>query len=215
MNHQIDWEGIEHEYRQGAASIREMARHYGCAASTISRHAEKHDWARAGAIDWAGVERDYRAGVSPETIANTFRCEIAAIRTRAEQKGWHCHQSAKSVPADTVIHHPSANHYAMPQETFSVNADSQANVVLRHRQDILRLRVLADELAQELACAALDSPAARIDGVNKLSRTLKTLIALERQAFSLDAPVVPSTGLSAESSEVLRRLKAKLEESLE
>jgi transposase-like protein len=42
-----DWARIEAEYRDGAYSLREMARRHGCAHSSIANRASRHGWVRS------------------------------------------------------------------------------------------------------------------------------------------------------------------------
>ena len=70
----------------------------------------------------------------------------------------------------------------------------QAGVRLTHRTDISRTRRLAMTLLAELETQTADRKAykdigtpQRIDGVKKLADTLKTLVGLEREAYSLDS----------------------------
>jgi len=70
----------------------------------------------------------------------------------------------------------------------------QAGVRLTHRVDISRARRLAMTLLVELEEQTADRKTyndigtpQRIDGVKKLADTLKTLVGLEREAYSLDS----------------------------
>ena len=167
----IDWEGVERDYRAGVRSVYEIARTFGCAASSIRGHAAKHGWAR-----------DLAPRIAEATAQRIAQDALALANPTTERA------------------------------IIEANAELQANIVRNHRRDISRLRTLSDSLVQELTAATSDPLSARIDGTGKLANTLKTLIALERQAFTLDAKTPPTTGLSAESSELLRRVKAKLDE---
>ena len=42
----IDWSAIEHDYRAGPLSLRQLALKHGCSHSTIANFAGKHGWIR-------------------------------------------------------------------------------------------------------------------------------------------------------------------------
>jgi uncharacterized protein YjcR len=46
----IDWIAIEHDYRAGQLSLRDMASKHGCSHSAIANRASRHHWIRAQAV---------------------------------------------------------------------------------------------------------------------------------------------------------------------
>lgn len=187
-----DWERIEFDFRAGIMSLREIAAAHGITEGAIRKRAKRDGW-----------ERDL--GVKIQAKAESLvRKELVRNEVRS-----------------------SGAYQATEREIVEVNAQMQADVILAHRTDITRGRKLSMSLLAELEMqtgsaedfeklgvlmAAPDekgmdklnemyrkviSTPGRIDSVKKISETLKNLIALEREAFGLDAakPLTPGDAL--------------------
>jgi head-tail adaptor len=174
-----DWERIEADYRAGILSLREIA-----AANPGANHVAIARKAKA-----SGWTRDLSAKIKAKAD------ELVTKRT---------------VTADVTAKSPVSE-----REIIDSGAEAIARIRLAHRTDISRSRALAMALLEELEIetANLDlfrelgeilrsdddkgqdrrndlynkviSSAGRIDGMKKLSDTLKTLIGLEREAYSI------------------------------
>jgi uncharacterized membrane protein len=174
-----DWERIEADYRAGVLSLREIAAlHDGVNHVAIARRAKKEGWVR----DLSG-----------------------RIQAKADEL-----VTKRTVTADVT-----AERAVSDKAIVEANAEVIAGIRLAHRKDIAKSRRLAmamlDELEQvtenrdlfeqlgELLRAPDDrgndkrndlytkviSSAGRIDSMKKLAETLKTLVALEREAYGL------------------------------
>jgi len=173
-----DWERIEADYRAGVLSVREIAAEHGITEGAIRKRAKRDDWTRDLA---AKVKAKADALVRKEEVRNAVRTE-----------GAYSERDIVDAGAATVAH-----------------------VRLTQRSDIARSRSLAMALLGELEAQTenLDlfeqlgellrsddekgqdrrndiyqkviSSAGRIDGMKKLSDTLKTLVGLEREAYGL------------------------------
>lgn len=173
-----DWEAISMAYRAGVLSLRQIGAEHGISDTAIRKRARRDGW-----------ERDLSARV---------KAKADDLVRREAVRG--------SVRTDT----------ACEREVIEANASLQANVVLKSRGDIQKARVLVMKLLDELermsengdlfdqlADLMRDPKAnadklqqvyqkvinlpARIDSMKKLAEALKTLIALEREAFGIDA----------------------------
>jgi len=170
-------------------------------------------------VDWVSIEVDWRAGIKTKLqISNEHGVSRAAmdkhfakigvtrdlsaqIRARAEEK-----------VTRSVTPSPTAG---KEEEIIEKNADLQATVILTHRKDIQRYRLLCSQLLDEIEISSNNkelfdelgfmlrneddrgndkrndiymkaiSMSGRIDGMKKLAEVLKILIGLERQAFGL------------------------------
>ena len=173
-----DWARIEADYRAGIKTLRQMAAEHGITEGAIRKRAKKEDW-----------ERDLAAKVQAKAEAIVRR---EAVRSEVREK--------TRVPESEVI---------------EANAEAVATVLLSERRDIQRGRKLVmsllgeleqttdnQELFEKLGALMFNpdkfgndklndtyhkviSLAGRIDGMKKLSDALKTLVALEREAFGL------------------------------
>jgi len=174
-----DWEAIESAYRAGVMSLREIASQHGISDTAIRKRAKKEDWTR-----------DLAAKIQAKADDLVRRREV---RTKVRT------ENATS-----------------ERELIEANAEVIATVRMEHRGDIRRARTLANALFDELEaeCAdvealrklgalmldpddngrdrlnelyhAIISMPERVKSMKALSETLKNLIGLERQAYSMD-----------------------------
>lgn len=174
-----DWEAIESAYRAGVMSLREIASQHGISDTAIRKRAKKEDWTR-----------DLAAKIQAKADDLVRRREVRT-KVRTENA-------------------------ASERELIEANAEVIATVRMEHRGDIRRARTLANALFDELEaeCAdvealrklgelmldpddngrdrlselyhAIISMPERVKSMKALSETLKNLIGLERQAYSMD-----------------------------
>ncbi|HEO9917524.1 TPA: putative DNA-binding transcriptional regulator [Enterobacter asburiae] len=174
-----DWEAIESAYRAGVLSVRELAGKYGISHQAISKRAKKDGW-----------ERDLKAKVQAKADALVAKREVA-----------------RQVATESTI---------SERQLIEATAEVIATVRMEHRSDIRRARTLTNSLLEELEseCSDVDalnqlgellrreddkgmdklndlyhkiiSLPGRVKAMKDLADSLKNLIALERQAYSLD-----------------------------
>lgn len=176
---QPDWEAIERAYRAGVLSVREIASSCGMSHTAIQKRAKANGW-----------ERDLKAKIKAKADSLVAKREVAT------------QVASKSVETE--------------REIIEVNAEVIANIRMAHRGDISRGRRLANKLLDELEGLTdnrqlfeelgellrseddkgqdkrndlyqkiIDLPG-RSKTMKEMAETLKTLIALERQAYDLD-----------------------------
>lgn len=175
----IDWESVEIQYRAGIRSLKDIGREFDVSDAAIVKRAKRDGWTR-----------DLKA----------------KIHAKAESK----------VSESLVSAGVSAQTKVREREVIEANAVAIADVRLAHRRDIRRSRSLTNKLLDELEGLTdnrelfeqlgelMHSPDDKgMDRLNDLYRkvvelpnrtkvmkdlaeTLKTLIALERQAYNLD-----------------------------
>lgn len=174
-----DWEKIEKLFRAGVLSVREIAAAHGVSHTAINKRAKAEGWVK-----------DLKA----------------KIKAKAEEK------VSKAVVSSQV----STETRLEEKQIIEANATVIANIRLEHRKDIAKQRSLTTKLFEEIEhqtinlelyeqlgalCHAPDDKgqdkryelftkvigtSSRVDSAKKLAETLKTLIALEREAYALD-----------------------------
>ncbi|MGE1402281.1 hypothetical protein ACMFFG_14610 [Citrobacter freundii] len=186
-----DWEAIESAYRAGVLSLREIASQHGISDTAIRKRAKKEEWTR-----------DLAAKVKAKADDLVRKREVRA-KVRSENQ-------------------------ISERELVEATAEAIANVRMEHRGDIKRARELANLLFSELSseCADVESlhklgelmlspddkgqdklndlyhkiisMPQRVKSMKDLSDTLKTLIGLEREAYSIkeDEPSSVNKGTS-------------------
>jgi hypothetical protein len=195
-----DWERVEADYRAGLLSVREIAVSQGVSHTAIGNRARKEGWTR-----------DLRAKVKAKADSLVAKREVA-----------------KQVAAANV---------ETERQLVNATAQVIADVRMTHRTDILRFRRLVLDLLAELEAETgnpglfdelgellrseddkgqdkrndiyrkVITSASRIDSMKKLADTLKTLIGLEREAYSITDDRVTD---GADKAELLKELAALL-----
>lgn len=174
-----DWEAIETAYRAGVMSLREIASQHGISEGAIRKRVKRDEWSR-------------------DRNAKVKECADDLVRKAEVRKQVRC----ETALSERVL--------------IEATAEVIATVRKGHRGDIRRARTLANALFDELEaeCAdveslrklgelmldpddngrdrlnelyhAIISMPERVKSMKALSETLKNLIGLERQAYSMD-----------------------------
>ncbi|EGW8460372.1 hypothetical protein RJU96_004009 [Salmonella enterica] len=179
-----DWEAIETAYRAGVMSLREIASHHGISEGAIRKRAKHDDWSR-----------DLNARIQQKADDLVRKQEVRkTVRTKTEL-------------TERVL--------------IEATAEVIASVRMEHRGDIRRARELTNTLFDELGAQCADVVAleqlgdimfdpddkgrdrlnetyqkvislpSRVKSLKDLSDSLKTLIGLEREAWSIGAVSEP------------------------
>lgn len=175
---QTDWEALEVDYRAGIASIRELARKYDVSDTAIRKKAKADGW-----------ERDLTEKVHERVRSKLVRAEVRTLNAR------------EPVRTDAEI--------------IEAAAETAVQVVQIHRRDVRNGRTICAALFAELQDTSANreiiaesiesetqddtSPTrrnqmmkaislpTRARAMLDLSAAMKNLVAVERQAFSLDS----------------------------
>ena len=174
-----DWEAIETAYRAGVMSLREIASQHGISEGAIRKRAKRDDWSR-----------DLNAKIQQKADDLVRKQEVRrAVRN-------------ESTLTERVL--------------IEATAEVIATVRMEHRGDIRRARELTNTLFDELGAQCADVSAleqlgdimfdpddkgrdrlneiyqkvislpSRVKSMKDLSDSLKTLIGLEREAYSIE-----------------------------
>lgn len=176
------------------------------------------------ATDWEAVQELYRVGVaSLRAIAAEHNCTEGAIRKRAKKESWPRDLKAKvKAKAEELVRKSEVRKTVRTGEVvteamqISVAATVQADIIIKHRQDIPAARSLVSKMFKELELQAdgidllqqlgelmrsedeqgkdrlndlyhkVISLSGRSGTLKSLVDSLKTMIGLEREAFNLN-----------------------------
>ncbi|ELR0646102.1 hypothetical protein R3J16_002049 [Enterobacter hormaechei] len=174
-----DWEAIETAYRAGVMSLREIASQHGISEGAIRKRAKRDDWSR-----------DLNAKIQQKAEDLVRKQEVR-----------------KQVRNETTL---------TERVLIEATAEVIATVRMEHRGDIRRARELTNTLFDELGAQCADVSAlerlgdimfdpddkgrdrlneiyqkvislpSRVKSMKDLSDSLKTLIGLEREAYSIE-----------------------------
>ena len=174
-----DWEAIETAYRAGVMSLREIASQHGISEGAIRKRAKRDDWSR-----------DLNAKIQQKADDLVRKQEVR-----------------KQVRNESTLNE---------RVLIEATAEVIATVRMEHRGDIRRARELTNTLFDELGAQCADVSAleqlgdimfdpddkgrdrlneiyqkvislpSRVKSMKDLSDSLKTLIGLEREAYSIE-----------------------------
>lgn len=175
-----DWEAIEREYRGGQLSIAEIGRRHGVSHVAIMKRAKKREWSRdltervrqeiAARMVTEGLQRP-REAVTIQDLAARGVAILSGQRTRIGR-------TTEAVAKLLEELHDTSDNLTDIEDAIHEETADDANGKRRARM---------------LAAVALPS---RASVANNLTQALKTLIALERQAYNLgdgSSPDDPAT----------------------
>lgn len=146
-------------------------------------------------IDWEAIEREYRAGqLSIVEIAAIHRLSRAAIQKRAKAKGWKrdLAERVRKAVAEKLVAPEVA--VADDNATVEMAAERGAQVQRLHQKRAARLQTIVDALATKLEATEGLPITMLATAAGNLSAAFKNLVAIERQAFNLDAESDKDTG---------------------
>lgn len=179
---QPDWEAIERAYRAGVLSVREIAASCGVSHTAIQKRAKANGW-----------ERDLKAKIKAKADSLVAKREVA---TQVASKSVETEREIIEVNAEVIANIRMAHRGDISRGRRLTNklldelealTDEQGTI----KELIAQLRdadhddgdAMADVLALANKMGALPS---RTKTMKELAETLKTLVALERQAYDLD-----------------------------
>lgn len=151
--------------------------------------------------DWERIEADYRAGLLPlRTIAeNDGNVTEAGIRKRATRDEWVRDLGAKiKAKAEDLVRKAEVRNAVRknsPTERELVDAAAMgaAGTVIKHKKYagilIDQVETLVQEVKESTGAEAL---ADRVDMTKKLADALHKAVAIEREAYGLEAPATKS-----------------------
>lgn len=155
------------------------------------------------AYDWDAIELDYRAGIMTlNALCAKHGVSISRLNTVSTERGWvrlppPRGTDVSSIAASGFFATPPADDSNFSEEEIKRHQLlSCATVLSTHRRDIAKLRASSALLTERLqlvlygdevrlpCLGARESPA---DLLEKLSRVLVRCVALEREAYGLEA----------------------------
>ncbi len=143
-------------------------------------------------IDWEAIETAYRLGqLSVREIGKLFAVSHTAIAKRASSGGWMRDLMGQvRRRASDLLALPESP--SLPPEQVEKAVEDAAtyvvDIVRAHRKQASTARDVVQKLLDELHDPSTDLTApVRTSMIQSLSTAMKTLVAIERQAFNVDA----------------------------
>lgn len=189
----IDWELVEADYRIGIMSLRQMANEYGCCEGAIRKKAKALKWDRD--LN-AKVKKRAEDLVRSEEVRTSVRNATPITPTELEKIEISAKiQADKTIEHRTIIGRHSKLVFKLMEE-LELNTDNKEMF-----EQLGELLYSPDkngkDTLNELYMKIISMPS-RVDSAKKLSEVLKTLIGLEREAFSIGS--APESGIKLPSS---------------
>ncbi|PYD92192.1 hypothetical protein DNF23_12975 [Pseudomonas syringae pv. pisi] len=174
----LDWEAIERAYRTGLLSAREIGIVHGVSHTAINKRAKSFNWSRdlkakvQARADALVSKAEVSRLVSKETVI-TEKIEVESAATAlADIKLSQRRNIGRCLElANTLL------------EELSSSTDMRGDIA-----DLIKqLKEQADDSADALELASrMSSFPRRMKSMKELSEIMKTLIALQRQAYGID-----------------------------
>lgn len=175
---QTDWEAIEAEYRSGTISNAELGRKYDVSESYIRKRAKEGGWSKDLTAKVQAAVRDklVRAVVRSDNARTNSRTDAEIIEAAAETAVQVVQIHRRDVRHGRLI---CAALFAELQDT-SANREIIAESIDSETQDD------SSPTRRNQMMKAISLPT-RARAMLDLSAAMKNLVAVERQAFSLDS----------------------------
>lgn len=173
-----DWERIEIDFRAGVLSVREIGAKHGLSHTAISKRAKAEGW-----------DRDLNAKVKAKADAMVAKREVSAmVATEKVETERQIVEATAQVIADVRMGHRNEirRFRSLAMAMLSeLEAETGDPALFEELGDMLRSEDDKGRDARNEIYRKVISSAGRIDSLKKLADTLKTLIALEREAYGI------------------------------
>lgn len=174
-----DWEAIERDYRAGVLSVKEMGRVYGLSDVAIHKRAKKEGWTRDLSFKVQNKVRDalvrqemVSAGLPPyDPQTENQIVDNAAAQVVAVIRGHRASIQRLTSVAESLLAELSDQ---------TINREAYAELGELLRSDDPNMQDRRNDLYNKII-----SGSSRIDGIKKLSDTIKNIIQLDRQAYNI------------------------------
>ena len=196
----VDWDAIEPHYRAGILTFKQMSEQFEVSDAAIIQHAKKKGWDR-------NLLAKIQAKADAKVSASLVSAEVSETKALTESVRV---EIESEVQARIRIEHRS-NITRMRALVLSLLKECE--IESEHPE-------VFDELGELLAKSDGDgnldkmnfayqkaiSLPTRIKGIKELSDTIKTLIAMEREAYGIDKEAPPPQAETIDEMEGARRL---------
>ena len=177
----IDWEKIELDYRAGIKSLREIATDHEISEGAIRKRAKRDDWSR-------DLSAKIKAKADDLVRKEQVRSEVRTQNTISEKETIDA--NANLVASVRLAHRKDIQRSR--KIAMSLFDELEHQVGVENVENLEKLGELlrsdddkGNDKVNDLYMKIISMPG-RVKSMKDLSDTLKTLIALERQAFGLD-----------------------------
>ena len=184
---EIDWEGVEREYRAGIRSLKDIGDEFGVSAPGILKRAKKDEWARdlSAKIKAKAEEKVNAALVNESVNEQTKVTEREVVDVVANVQAYAQLTQRKDVSRSRSI----------VQKLFA-ELEGQIDGI-EDFEKLAELMMQPDgnnfDKLNELYKKVISFPS-RVDSVKKLSESLRVLVELERKVLRIkDEPEATST----------------------
>lgn len=174
----IDWQAVERDYRAGVMSLREMGAAHDVAESAIRKRAKRDEW-----------PRDLRAKIQAKAEELVRKQEVRSlVRTEGAISDKMQIQAMGQRVADVQMGHKAIAARGMKlcqallaeleTQTFDTVILSQLGEMMRNPDDS------GTDKLNDIYKKIISTPG-RVDTAKKLVETMKSVIAMEREAYNI------------------------------
>ena len=170
----IDWDAIEKDWRAGIKTKLQLSEEYGVSRAAIDKRFSK-----------LGIDRDLSAKIRQKAESILVAQQVTSERLNVTER--EIVETNATIQANKIIEHRAdIKRYRSLCQTMLSELESESDdpEVFHNLGEMLRSSDASSDKLNDIYRKAISLPQ-RIDGVKKLSETLKVLIGLERQAFGI------------------------------
>ena len=177
----IDWEKIELDYRANVKTLRQIADEHGITHGSINKRAKRDGWARDLS---AKIKAKTDELVSKSLVSSEVSKEKRLTEKQIIDEGATALTNIRLGQRKDIQRSRKIAMSLFDELEHAVGVENAAN--LEHLGELLRNEDDKGRDALNDLYMKIISMPSRVKSMKDLSDTLKTLIALERQAFGLD-----------------------------
>lgn len=196
-----DWERVEHHYRAGVLSVREIASTCSVSHVAIHKRAKREGWTR---------DLQAKIKAKADSLVNTELVNSQVNKEALVTERGIVEANAQAIANIRIAHRTDIGRYRRLANTLleELEGVTEERATIKELIDQLKDSDDADGALLDLASKIASLPN-RTKVMKELGETLKTLIALERQAYNVDAEPAPNDR-SKMTDDELERSIAKL-----
>lgn len=169
----IDWEAIAGEYRAGQISVRQIADAHGVSDTAIRKRAAAQGWAR-------DLSQQVRDQINGDLVRSDGSHDVRST---------HAREAVREAAARGVEVIRQHRVLASRAKRIVAGLLGELEAIAEHLPDLeAEIDATCGDGRQAVKAKEAISVASRSKSMRELAGSLETLVRVERQAFSLDAP---------------------------
>lgn len=187
----IDWEGVEIQFRAGIRTLKDIAKEYGISDAGILKRAKRDGWVR-------DLQAKIRAKAEAKVSEDAVSAELAPQKKLTENNVVEANATLLAQIRRDQRKDITRSRKLVMSLLTELEAQTDSQGLLQQLAELMHdvpneptAKQIADQGKRQEAFAKVISLSGRVTTMKSLADSLKTLVALEREAFGIDDRVKP------------------------